>query len=119
MQPSLQPSLAKTDSNKMSSASLSNKRFNSMGARPYKPMYTATATATITTSKSPTTNRRFYNQKPSNGASDVRKAYTNERKKPNTEVKNKRVFPPPESKVEPEFVNEKMRLNVNENIERF
>ena len=91
-----------------------------MGARPYKPMYTATATATITTSKSPTANRRFYNQNnSSNGASDVRKSYTNERKKPNPEVKNKRVLPPPESKEEPQCVSEKMKSDVDENIQRF
>ena len=119
LQPSLQPSVAKIDANKMSSTSLSNKRVNSMGARPYKPTYTATATATITTSKSPLTNRRFYNQKTSNGDSDVKKSYTNKMQKTNLEVKNKRGFPLPGEKQRTEYSNQKMQSKDDENIERF
>ena len=50
-----------------------------MGAKPYKPMYTATATATITTSKSPASGRRVYNsQKTLNDKIDGRKSNGND-----------------------------------------
>ena len=120
IQPPLQPSLAKGDSNKTSStSSLSNKHFNSMGAKPYKPMYTATATATITTSKSPASCRRVYNsQKTLNDKIDGRKSNGNEKQKANFEVKNKRVLPPSVEKIETNGENEKIRMNSEENNER-
>ena len=120
IQPPLQPSLVKGDSNKMSStSSLSNKHFNSMSAKPFKPMYTATATATITTSKSPASNRRFYNnQKTLNDNTDTRKSKGIEKQKPNFEVKNKRVLPQSIGKEEANGNIEKIRINGNENNER-
>jgi hypothetical protein len=98
---------------------MSAKHFNSMSAKPFKPMYTATATATITTSKSPASNRRFYNnQKTLNDTTDGRKSNGNEKQKHNFEVKNKRVLPQPIRKEEANGDIEKIRTNGNENNER-
>ena len=112
IQSSLQPSLANTESNKISSVSLSNHNLNS-GARPFKKLYTATATATITTSKSPTTNRRhpmpFSNSKKSGSIP---------KQKLSTELKNKRMFSPSENNTKSECKDEKTKSNIDENIKR-
>ena len=120
VQQHMQPSIAKLNSSKMSSSSLSNKHFNSMGAKPYKPMYTATATATITISKSPATNRRFNHHKAVNDdANDTKKGSKNEGMMSNLEMKHKRVFPPVNHKEEDIKDREKSLLNADENNERW
>lgn len=118
MQSSLQPSLANVDSNKMPSVSLSNNKFRA-GAMPFKKLYTATATATITTTKSPTMNRRNNNLLSSNGIKDVRKAGSFQKQKLNTELKNRRVFTSPDYEIDSDYLGEKMKTNSNENTKRF
>ena len=111
-QTSLQPAFAKVDSTKMSSTSsliASNKRYNSMGAKPFKAMYTATATTTVTTSKSPASNRRFNNQTKINDANDKRSHRFQEMQENNPEIKNKRLLPPSDTKDANVGENEKQR----------
>lgn len=112
--PSLQPSLANVEPNKISSVSLSNTNFNA-GARPFKKLYTATATATITTTKSPTLNRRTYNPMSTNNS---KKSCSIQKQKLSTELKNKRVFSPSENKTKSECKDEKMKSKLDENIKR-
>jgi len=118
IQSSLQPSFAKVDSTKMSSTSSllpPSKRFNSMGAKPYKAMYTATATTTVTTNKSPASNRRFNNHIKTNDATDGRKNKFQEMQENNPEVKNKRLFPPTDAKESTAGENEKQRRKTTPN----
>ena len=111
---SLQPSLANVEPNKISSVPLPNTNFNA-GARPFKKLYTATATATITTNKSPTVNRRTYNPMSTNNSKN---SCSNQKQKLNTEPKNKRVFPPSENKTNSECKDEQMKSKIDENIKR-
>ena len=122
MRKKFQPTMAKVEPNRtsLSSSSLSNaKRFNSMGAKPYKSLYTATATATITTNKSPALNRRPINLKSVNDSNDAKQSETNNRPKPTLELKNKRVFPLSDGKEDNDSAGGKSRLSCDENNERY
>merc|ERR1712061_499421 len=89
-----------------------------MGAKPYKAMYTATATTTVTTNKSPASNRRFNNHLKSNDANGGRNHKLQEMQENNPEIKNKRLFPPSDAKEATVGENEKLRSNGNENLKR-